>query len=701
MKKKKLALLMVAALTFTNLDGTVVALKAADFAVDLSEETTDEFGDVETPDEQKEEASDIEIEDTDEVGEDLESTEDFDEQQGLDIFSDGEEIECESDQTGISGIHEVVADEYVTLEEGTQKLSITENTRNEFGLFDFTCEFTPKEDGYYVFELSGNDDIVTNITLEDRWSVGEDDYYNDTNASTKPFCLGARLKKGKTYSYNLSIVDMGQLSVSIAKKEEKQIKNVRLAGLENIDTNSFQLFQELKDIFGIEVTYADNSAKTYRFDQKVNDTNRNWNISDSYGNVIWVNSLRIESQIKDSYITYKVQFSYKDYNKRTDIYTDTQSISCKSLASLTQIQPGKVYNIPTLNENQMPGKGQGFCFIPGTSGYYIFEKNGAGAENYFSIDKVWIEGGSFGRKDLIKIENVGGSECKGQNKGKIYLEAGEVYLIRGRKDSENQPETISFIIRDENKICDWKEISRTAPTCMKAGEIVEKCQNHPNEALKKTKIPALGHKYSAWTVTKKATAVTTGTRERNCTVCKKAKQIEPIAKLKPTAKLNVVAGTLPLKVKQAFTVKVTGLSKGDSVAAWTSSNSKVAIVKNGKITAKKVGNVRITVKLKSGLTKTIKVRVQKTDVATQSLKVNNKVSGKKIASNVTLKLKQTLKLSTEITPVTSKQKVTYATSNKKVATVNSKGVVTAKKKGKVTITVKSGKKTVKIKVTVK
>ena len=156
-----------------------------------------------------------------------------------------------------------------------------------------------------------------------------------------------------------------------------------------------------------------------------------------------------------------------------------------------------------------------------------------------------------------------------------------------------------------------------------------------------------------------------------------------------------------MKVKQAFTVKVTGLSKGDSVAAWTSSNSKVAIVKNGKITAKKVGNVRITVKLKSGLTKTIKVRVQKTNVATQSLKVNNKVSGKKIASNVTLKLKQTLKLSTEITPVTSKQKVTYATSNKKVATVNSKGVVTAKKKGKVTITVKSGKKTVKIKVTVK
>ena len=101
------------------------------------------------------------------------------------------------------------------------------------------------------------------------------------------------------------------------------------------------------------------------------------------------------------------------------------------------------------------------------------------------------------------------------------------------------------------------------------------------------------------------------------------------------------------------------------------------------------------------LVELIKVRVQKTDVATQSLKGNNKVSGKKIASNVTLKLKQTLKLSTEITPVTSKQKVTYATSNKKVATVNSKGVVTAKKKGTAKITVKCNGITRTFKVTVK
>lgn len=53
-----------------------------------------------------------------------------------------------------------------------------------------------------------------------------------------------------------------------------------------------------------------------------------------------------------------------------------------------------------------------------------------------------------------------------------------------------------------------------------------------------------------------------------------------------------------------------------------------------------------------------------------------------------------------MTPVTSKNKVTYKTSNKKIATVSSKGVIKAKKAGTSTITVKSGSKTVKVKVKV-
>lgn len=154
--------------------------------------------------------------------------------------------------------------------------------------------------------------------------------------------------------------------------------------------------------------------------------------------------------------------------------------------------------------------------------------------------------------------------------------------------------------------------------------------------------------------------------------------------------------------KQSFAAKAAGLAPADGVKSWTSSNKKVATVSaSGKIVAKKAGTATITVTLNSDYTTWFKVKVQKNAVATSSLKVLNKATGKTAAKKVTLKRKEKLNLSAVTAPVTSKQKVTYTSSKKSVVTVNSKGVVTAKKKGKATITVKSGKKTVKIQVTVK
>ena len=54
-----------------------------------------------------------------------------------------------------------------------------------------------------------------------------------------------------------------------------------------------------------------------------------------------------------------------------------------------------------------------------------------------------------------------------------------------------------------------------------------------------------------------------------------------------------------------------------------------------------------------------------------------------------------------ITPITTKDKVSYQTSDKKIVTVSSKGVVVGKKAGKAKITVTSGKKKVTVSVTVK
>lgn len=147
------------------------------------------------------------------------------------------------------------------------------------------------------------------------------------------------------------------------------------------------------------------------------------------------------------------------------------------------------------------------------------------------------------------------------------------------------------------------------------------------------------------------------------------------------------------------------ITDGDKAKEWTSSNKSVVSVdaKTGKITAKKVGTATITVTTEKGKQASIEVKVVKKKVKTTKLVVKNKATDKtlKNKSKVTLKKKETLWLKTELTPITSPDKVTYKSSNKKVVTVSSKGKITAKKKGKATITVKSGKKTVKIKVTVK
>ena len=86
-------------------------------------------------------------------------------------------------------------------------------------------------------------------------------------------------------------------------------------------------------------------------------------------------------------------------------------------------------------------------------------------------------------------------------------------------------------------------------------------------------------------------------------------------------------------------------------------------------------------------------------MTTSKISVTGKTS--KIGKKLTLKKGKSATLAVTVTPITSKEKVTYKSSNKKVAAVTSKGKITAKKPGKAKITVKSGKKKVVITVTVK
>ena len=199
--------------------------------------------------------------------------------------------------------------------------------------------------------------------------------------------------------------------------------------------------------------------------------------------------------------------------------------------------------------------------------------------------------------------------------------------------------------------------------------------------LAATVVPATGHHYGEYQLTKEATALEEGVRTAYCS-CGAYVTIA-VPTLTPSIKLNVSG--LRLRVKQKYTVKVTGLAKGDSVVSWSTGNKKIARVsQKGVVTGKARGNTIITIRLASGYTQKIRVYVQKGIVKTTALKISN--------TRLTLKKGRSYTLRTTVAPVTSQEKVTFKSSNSKVVSVNPKGKIYAKKKGRARITVRSGKK---------
>lgn len=242
-------------------------------------------------------------------------------------------------------------------------------------------------------------------------------------------------------------------------------------------------------------------------------------------------------------------------------------------------------------------------------------------------------------------------------------------------------------------------------TCTRCGEVLTKATGDHTAGAKatcttdqtctvcgKVLAKATGHTAGSWKVTKKATGTSTGKKEQRCTVCNKVLKTATIAKT--AVKLNASSLTMQ-KGKCSTALKASGLSSGDSVAKWTSSNSKIVAVnsKTGKLTAKKTGKAKITVTTKTGAKASCVITVKNAVVKTQKLTLSK--------TSVTLKKGKTMKISVTRTPLTATDKITFKSSNTSIVTVNSNGKVTAKKKGTAKIVIKaaSGAK-VTLKITV-
>lgn len=281
----------------------------------------------------------------------------------------------------------------------------------------------------------------------------------------------------------------------------------------------------------------------------------------------------------------------------------------------------------------------------------------------------------------------------------IFFKAWEKKLETGRWEIIDT-KRYEFDATDKVHSHSWvtKNVVKEA-TCTEAGSKVENCASC--DAVQTVSIPVKGHTVMKDTAVAPTVFADGKTEGSHCSVCGTVLEKQnTIAKVPGT--IYLTASSLKMKTGQSTTAfKATGFSEGDYVTAVTSNKPRTVKVtnvnKNGtfKLTAgKKKGSAVVTVTLASKKTASFKVTVQK--AAVKTTKITTTTKSLTLAKGATYKK---LASSIAVTPVTSKEKVTYSSSNKKVATVSSKGVIKAKKAGTAKITVKSGSK--KVVVTVK
>ena len=499
--------------------------------------------------------------------------------------------------------------------------------------------FSPEEDGYYHFDWNVGD------SSGDSEGVGRIWYKYENGKLDSCFdhwnMERGKVKVSRGIKYIVGVSSESGRTVSLNLKKVKTLKSIRMTKRPE-QTELLPGDRAWVSLKGMEITasYADGDDETITFGQ-TDSQGMSFKQNDSY---TWVNEEICRVPVSMGNCQIYVEFEAADWN------------------AVPKMEFGTEEKLDTAPGNQTIRR-----FIPDKSGYYSF-----------SATNAYI--------DVIDSET---QECLSAKKA--YLEAGNTYQIYVAALKND------VILKVGDAPCEWKVIERIPETCTTDGKVVRKCNVHGETSTELLSAP--GHDWSRWKVTKNATVLAEGVQQRSCSVCGETETVS-VAKLPATIALNV-KGTIPLKVKQSFTVKVT-MGAGDRVVSWKTSNKKVVSVKNGRIKGLKAGkSATITVKLASGKKARFKVKVQKAAVATKSIKVTNTATGKNQGKKATLKRGQSLKLKAALTPVTSLQKVTWSTSNKKIVTVSKSGVIKAKKKGKATITVKSGNKKYNIKITVK
>lgn len=175
---------------------------------------------------------------------------------------------------------------------------------------------------------------------------------------------------------------------------------------------------------------------------------------------------------------------------------------------------------------------------------------------------------------------------------------------------------------------------------------------------------------------------TDGEKTASVTVNVSAKPVTDVAVTGVT--LNNTTASIVVGATQTLTATVEPASATNKAVTWSTSNSAVATVNNGVVTAVTVGTANITVTSNNGKTATCAVTVTANPATVTGITLDQSKIG--LLPEVDF---NTATLVANVTPSTATGTVVWTTSDAAVATVNG-GVVTAKAPGRVTITATVG-----------
>lgn len=426
MKRKRLALLLAAALTVTSVDGTAFAVSGADFSsepvLDEAEAQPEEAAAEPAEENVEEESFADEASLTDETVEAETETESTEESQELaqpeeELTQEPvetvepEEAEAEEELPFSAGDDEDFEDEETSsiIPETVQELELDQSYGVDIEEADQWewFSFTAAEDGNYSFSSEDSDDGDPIVYGYDTKAVGSEwDFLDDDGGIGRNFKLIFKAEKGKTYYFRVGQQGSQTGYFSVNMKKLVTLSSVQL-NTENIVNPEIIAGLDYGNLYGLEVTLQYDNEKPSDTITFKND----YIIDDAYGNCI---SYRFESE--NGTDMYNAGSTLKAGTYNIVILCNDEPVAAESTYKVKAVEPGELQELHIGSDNAVKSKTINYSWYkfvaPETATYVISPVETC------NIFKETQEG-----PEPVEYDYAGGAKCK------VSVEKGTTYYI--------------------------------------------------------------------------------------------------------------------------------------------------------------------------------------------------------------------------------------------------------------------------------